>query len=401
MENIEKTLDIIKCLNSSKHDIRNIKNSLVMDKYVLTNESAEGCEAYYKYGFLTSLDSISKLGFSLEDTLTIESAVVKKLSIIDKIKEMFKQKKVLVENKSVRITDKDIPENINNGEITKEIFYGEYDFITTFVNNNKIDNNDLIANFESYYRKVDTYYNKFLKDSKLFDIEHLVSFNNGFIGHKFTDKLDILNNKNLFDVFAFDLDKIKIKDKQNKLNVIEYRYLFLNFEVKPILYIIKYIKAGDVTVVDISYNRGYFKNKLNTVKLDLTKDDIIKIMLEKKYDDIWLPLPDNSYVYEGSSKIDLFFKEIDKILNANKNVDVAEIKKIPSTSFDYWDEYDTDTEYNITTHKEIKKHLFNICYDNFYDNIEQMHNGNILNYNYYWNIAANIIDLFKKGKLGK
>lgn len=401
MKNLEKTLDIVNVLNNSKQAIYAIKNSLGVDKGIFNTESGNNVEAYYKYGFLTSLDSISNLGFSIEQDLTLETAITKKISIIDRIKEMFKQKKVLVENKSVRITDKDIPETINNGEVTKEIFYGEYDFIATFVNNGKIDNNDLISNFEGYYKKVVNYYNKYLKDSNIFELEHLISFNNNYIGHKFTDKLDILNNKSLLDVYTFNLDKIKLKDKQDKLNVIEYRYLFLSFEVKPTIYVIKYIKAGDLVIADIDYAYGKFKDKISTISLSLTKEDIVKIMLEKKYDDIWLPLPDNSYVYEGSSTYDKFFTSIDRILIENKNIDMTEINKMSNTSFDYWDEYDIEDEYDISKNAEIKKYLFNICYDNFYDNVEQGHNGNILNYNYYWNITANIIDLYKKNKLGK
>lgn len=282
MENLEKALDIINVLNKSKQDIYNIKNSLGIDRDILNTESGNNVEAYYRYGFLASLDSISNLGFSIEEDLTLETAITKKLSIIDRIKEMFKQKKVLVENKNVRITDKDIPETINNGEISKEIFYGEYDFIINFVNNGKIDSNDLIGNFEEYYKKVVNYYNKYLKDSKIFELEHLVSFNSNFIGHKFTDKLDILNNKSLLDIYTFNLDKIKLKDKQDKLNVIEYRYLFLSFEVNPTIYIIKYIKAGDLIIANIDYTHGKFKDKINTVSLKLTKEDIVKIMLEKK-----------------------------------------------------------------------------------------------------------------------
>lgn len=88
-------------------------------------------------------------------------------------------------------------------------------------------------------------------------------------------------------------------------------------------------------------------------------------------------------------------------MDGNKNIDISEINKIPKTSFDYWDEYEIEDEYEISKNTKIKKYLFNICYDNYYDNVEQGHNGNILNYNYYWNITANIIDLYKKGKLGK
>lgn len=397
---LEKTLDLDNHLRNNKTLIYDLKESLVSDKEVLNTENALVQETYTKYSLNQSLESIRNLGFNIGDTITLETGVTVKKSLLDKIKDLFKQKKILIENKNVRITDRDLPEHINSGEVTKEIFCGSYGFIVEFVNNSKIEGNDIISNYKSYLEKVEKYYNAFLSKSKLFEVSNLIGNKSNFIGHKFGDRLEILNSKSFEEVYDFDLNKIKIADKNNGLNVIEYRYLILSFDVTPIIYVIKYCKSDDLYFTSISYSHGKFKGTVPTIKLSLTKEDIIKIMLEKSFDDKWFSLPGNSLLNEYDSKVKTFFSTVDKILTSEMKYNKPLINKLGNTDFDYWDEYEVEDEYTVGMNKEIKKYLYNLCFENFYDNIEQGHNGNILVYNFYWNIVANIIFLYQKNRLG-
>lgn len=397
---LEKTLDLDNHLRNNKTLINDLKESLNNDKEVLKTENALVQETYSKYSLNQSLDTIRKLGFSLNESITLESGVTVKKSLLEKIKDLFKQKKILIENKNVRITDRDIPDHINNGEVTKEIFCGSYGFIVDFVNNNKIEGNDIISNYKSYLEKVEKYYNTYLSKTKLFEVSNLIDNKSNFIGHKFGDRLEILNSKSFEEVYEFDLNKIKLSDKNNGLNVIEYRYLILSFDVTSIIYVIKYCKSDDLYFTSISYSHGKFKGSIPTIKLSLTKEDIIKIMLEKSFDDKWFSLPGNSLLNEYDSKVKTFISSIDKILTSEVKYNKPLINKLGNTDFDYWEDHEIEDEYTVGMNSEIKKYLYNLCFDNFYDNIDQGHNGNILVYNFYWNIVANIIFLYQKNRLG-
>lgn len=399
---MENTIELLLGINNNRENISILKDTYKMDNSVLKSESAIEIEFYKQYNFNNSLDSLRKLGYNINSDITLESATEGKKSLLQKIKDLFKQKKVLIENKNIRITDHDIPDSINNTAIANEILYGNYSFITSFINNNKIEPSNIIENYKSYLEKVEKYYNKYLKNSSLFELSNLLNNKSSFLGHKFDEKLELLNNKSLLEVYDFDLNKIKLSDKQSGLTVIEYRYLFLSFDTKSCIYLIKYIKTGDLYITNISYKYTNIKNKLEGVKINLSKEDVIKIITEKSYDDKYLRLPENSEIYEGTNNTEVFFKTIDKVLSKEIKFDKTIISKLNSNnSFDYWDEYDTEEEFKVKDNNLIKKYLYNLCYDNYYDNVEQDHNGNILAYNFYWNIVANIIDLFKNKKLEK
>lgn len=398
---LEKTLEIMKTLSENKENISNLKNSFNSDSEVLKNESAIVKETYLNYNFNNSLDTIRNLGWDVKDDITLETAIQGKKSLIEKIKDLFKQKKVLIENKNVRITDHDIPDNINSGAIANEIFYGDYGFITQFVNKDKIEPNDIIGNYKNYIEQIEKYFNKHLKTSKLFETSNLIGNSSNFIGHKFDEKIELLNGKSLSELYDFDLNKIKIVDKTSGINVIEYRYLFLAFEPKASIYLIKYIKTGDLFICNISYKYTAMKSNLYShITLNLTKEDIIKIITEKTFDDKWFSMPENSDIYEGTSKTKKFLSQVDSLISPDIKFDKPLLNKLGNTDFDYWDEHEVEDEFSVDKNIEIKRYLYNLTFDNYYDNVEQGHHGNILAYNFYWNIVANIIDLFKKKKLG-
>jgi len=373
-------------IKESKATVNQLRESMVFDKHVLSNEDIDPIDM--KMAVMTTNILYDQLGVECKD-MAGEELLLSKEGIINTIKKMFSSKQIDINNTHFNNVVKYVEKGYKKIDhvLLDQKYIEEYLVIFKILGYSDIESFD---DFMSAMTTVNDRVRKYIVGNNIFDFKNMLSTSPlKMYGYKLDEKLDMFSGESASSLTSLKLKDLIKSDAKTGLKVDDYRILPLGIVNGGYIsfYILRYVKNGDLYTMIPRWNQYKItKNiKVRPAEFTITPSDYETIRDEytrhSYYDfsDFESPGSKFSEGYDEQTvhkELDDYIKSLGPVKYSNKRLWIEE--GYPYGYVEYMEVEDLEFKPDSNLYRFIQ----DVSIANYYDNHDQRNYGSF-NIEYY------------------